>query len=218
MTSIPRLLALTVACGVISLSSFAFAETLEKNDPAGAAVTRELAWDGSESLTVEVPASVRFVQTEGPGKVIVTGPRRSVEHFTATGGVLSDQRWRTGKPLHIVVHAPRITRFSLKGTDKLVVERFDQPRLTIETVGSAEVRAAGRVGHLTLQLQGRGWADLSALTAAEADVSVTGSRHALLAATEKARISGNGSVVLVGKPKSLELKLAESGRVFTLGE
>jgi len=218
MSSIPRLLALTVACAVISFSSFAFAETLEKNDPAGAAITRELAWDGSESLTVEVPASVRFVQTEGPGKVIVTGPRRSVENFTAAGGVLSDQRWRTGKPLDIVVHAPKITRFSLKGTDKLVVEGFDQPSLTIETVGSAEVRAAGRVGHLTLQLQGRGWADLSALTAAEADVSVTGSRHALLAATEKARISGNGSVVLVGKPKSLELKMAESGRVFTLGE
>jgi hypothetical protein len=218
MSSIPRLLALTVACAVVSFSSFAFAETLEKNDPAGAAVTRELAWDGSESLTVEVPASVRFVQTEGPGKVIVTGPRRSVENFTAAGGVLSDQRWRTGKPLDIVVHAPKITHFSLKGADKLEVEGFDQPRLTIETVGSAEVRATGRVGHLTLQLQGRGWADLSALTVAEADVSVTGSRHALLAATEKVRISGNGSVVLVGKPKSLELKMAESGRVFTLGE
>jgi hypothetical protein len=210
MRSIPRLLALTAACAVISYSSFAFAETLEKNDPDGAAVTRELAWDGSESLTVEVPASVRFVQTEGRGKVI--------ESFTASGGVLSDQRWRTGKPLDIVVHAPKITHFSLKGTDKLVVEGFDQPTLTIETVGSAEVRAAGRVGHLTLQLQGRGWADLSALTVAEADVSVTGSRHALLAATEKARISGNGSVILVGKPKSLELKMAESGRVFTLGE
>ena len=218
MNSIPRLLVLTIACAVTSFSSLAFAETLEKNDPAAAAVTRELAWDGSESLTVEVPASVRFVQTDGPGKVIVTGPARSVESFSASGGVLSDQRWRTGKPLEIVIHAPKITHFSLKGTDKLVVEGFNQPRLTIETVGSAEVRAAGQVGHLTLQLQGRGWADLSALTAVEADVSVTGSRHALLAATEKARISGNGSVVLVGKPKSLELKMAESGRVFTLGE
>lgn len=218
MNSIPRLLTLSIACAVISFSSLAVAETLEKNDPAAAAVTRELAWDGSESLTVEVPASVRFVQTDGPGKVIVTGPARSVESFSASGGVLSDQRWRTGKPLDVVIHAPKITHFSLKGTDKLVVEGFNQPRLTIETVGSAEVRAAGQVGHLTLQLQGRGWADLSGLTATEADVSVTGSRHALLAATEKARISGNGSVVLVGKPKSLELKMAESGRVFTLGE
>lgn len=218
MNSIPRLLTLTIACAVISFSSFAFAATLEERDPAGAKVTRELAWDGSESLTVDVPASVRFVQTEGPGKVIVTGPKRSVDKFSAGGGVLSDQRWRTGKPLDIVIHAPKITHFSLKGADKLVIEGFDQPRLTIETVGSAEVRAAGQVGHLTLRLQGRGWSDFSALTATEADVSVTGSRHALLAATEKARISGNGSVVLVGKPKSLDLQMAESGRVFTLGE
>ena len=60
--------------------------------------------------------------------------------------------------------------------------------------------------------------DLSALVSREAEVSLTGSRHALLAASEKARISGNGSVVLVSKPKDLELNLGESGRVFTLSE
>ena len=169
-------------------------------------------------LTMEVPANVRFVQSQGPGKVVVTGPRRSVEGFTASGGNLSDARWHSGKPLDIVVHAPKITRFLLKGSDRLVVEGFDQPDLIIETTGRAEVRASGRAGRVTLQLQGFGWVDLSALAAGEADVTLTGSRHALLAASEKARISGNGSVVLVGKPKTLELNLGESGRVFTLGE
>jgi hypothetical protein len=150
--------------------------------------------------------------------VIVTGAQRSVEQFTASGGHLSDSRWHTGKPLDVVVHAPRITHFSLKGSDRLIVEAFDQPELVIETVGRAEVRASGRVGRLTLQLQGSGWVDLSALSASEADVKLTGSRHALLAASEKARISGNGSVVLVRKPRTLDLDLGESGRVFTLNE
>jgi putative autotransporter adhesin-like protein len=218
MNSVVRLLTLAAVCAAVSWSSFAVAETLERRDPAATASTRELPWDGSESLTLEVPASVRFVQAVGPGKVVVTGPPRSIENFSVAGGVLSDQRWRTGKPLDIVVYAPKVVHFSLKGSDKLVVEGFDQPQLTIETVGHADVRASGQVGRLTLRLQGSGWADLSGLRALEADVSVTGSRHALLAATEKARISGNGSVVLVGRPKALELDMAESGRVFTLGD
>ena len=218
MSSLSRLATLFGVCAAISFSSYSASEGLAARDPDAAPVTRELSWDGSESLTVEVPANVRFVQSAGPGKVVVTGPKRSVEGFTAQGGVLSDGRWHSGKTIDVVVHAPRVTRFSLKGSDKLVVEDFDQAHLVIETVGRAEVRATGRVGQLKLMLQGAGWVDLSGLKASEADVTVTGSRHALLAASDRARISGNGSVVLVTRPKTLDLDLGESGRVFTLGE
>jgi hypothetical protein len=211
-----KLLTLGGACIVVSFASFAAANSLAEGDPSTSPVVRELPWDGSESLTLGVPATVRFVQSDGPGKVVVTGSRRSVEKFSVAGGVLSDSRWRTGKPLDIVVHAPKITHFSLKGGDKLIVEAFDQPQLTIETTGRSEVLASGRAGRVTLQLQGFGWVDLSALSADEADVTLTGSRHALIAARERARISGNGSVVLVGKPGELELSLGESGRVFTV--
>jgi hypothetical protein len=218
MNRITQLLLLAGGCAVVSFSAFSASDVLEARDPAGHALTREFPWDGSESLHIEVPATVRYVQTAGPGKVIVSGPSRSLEGFSASGGNLSDSRWHTGKPLDIVVHAPKITRFSLKGSDKLIVEAFDQPELVIETVGRAEVKASGRADRVKLQLQGIGWVDLSALVSREAEVSLTGSRHALLAASEKARISGNGSVVLVGKPKDLELNLGESGRVFTLSE
>ena len=59
---------------------------------------------------------------------------------------------------------------------------------------------------------------MSGLKATEADVTLTGSRHALVAASDRARISGNGSVVLVNRPKTVDLDLGDSGRVFTLGE
>lgn len=213
-----RFLMLGAACAAVSLTTLAAAESLAERDPAAKAVARELPWDGSESLTLGVPASVRFVQSEGPGKVVVTGPPRSVEKFSVSGGVLSDSRWHSGKPIEIVVYAPKITHFSLKGSDRLVIEAFDQPELTIETTGRAEVKASGRAGHVALQLQGFGWVDLSTLAATEADVDVAGARHALLAVRERARISGNGSVVLVGKPAKLQLDLGDSGRVFTLGE
>ncbi len=213
-----KLLAFAGACAAVSLSSYALAETLERSDPAAAAVTREFPWDGSESLSIEVPASVKFVQASGPGKVVVTGPRRSVDTFSASGGVLRDERWHTGKPLEIVVYAPKITRFLLKGSDKLVVEAYDQPDLSIETVGRADVKVSGKVERMMLHLQGIGWADLGTLEALEADVALTGSRRAIVSASERARVSGNGSVVLVRKPKTLDLDLGESGRVFTLGD
>ena len=205
-----KLLATAGACAVVSLATFTASEALAGSDPAAAPVVRELPWDGSESLTLEIPANVRFIQTDGPGKVVVTGARRSVEQFSASGGVLGDSRWRTGKPLDIVVNAPRITRFSLKGSDRLVVEAFDQPQLFIETTGRSEVKVTGKADHLTLNLQGFGWVDLSALTAAEADVTLTGARHALVAVRDRARITGSGSVVLIGKPAELQLALGES--------
>lgn len=213
-----KLLAFAGTCAAVSLSSHALAENLERSDPAGAAVTRELPWDGSESLSVEVPASVKFVQVSGAGKVVVTGPRRSVDTFSASGGVLRDERWHTGKPLEIVVHAPKITRFLLKGSDKLVVEAYDQPDLRIETLGRADVKVSGKVDHMTLHLQGIGWADLGTLEAREADVTLTGSRRAIVSVSDRARVSGSGSVVLARKPKTLDLDLGESGRVFTLGD
>ena len=97
MNKAVKLLALGGACIVASFTSFAAAQSLAERDAAAAPVVRELPWDGSESLTLGVPATVRFVQSAGPGKVIVTGSRRSVEKFSIAGGVLSDSRWRTGK-------------------------------------------------------------------------------------------------------------------------
>lgn len=218
MNQVIKLLSIAGACAAVCVSSFAASQSLEDRDLAGAPVVRELPWDGSESLILEVPAKVRFVQATGPGKVIVTGPRRSVESFSASGGVLSDSRWRTGKHLDIVVQAEKITRFSLKGTDRLVIEAFDQPHLTIEATGRSEVKVSGQAGRITLQLQGFGWADLSGLSAADAEVTLTGARHALLSARDRVRVTGNGSVVLMVKPRELQLELGESGRVFTLGD
>jgi hypothetical protein len=217
MNRFKNLGALAAVSIAISISSFALAENLASRDPASKPVTRELSWDGSNTLIVDVPATVRFVQSTGPGKVVVTGAPRSVDNFTVSGGVLRDDRWRTGKPLSVVVHAPAVTRFVLKGGDTLQLEGFNQPELHIETTGRAEVKGTGQTGRLTLQLQGFGWVDLSGLQAKEADVNLTGARHALIAATERARVVGNGSVVLVTSPKTLDVALGESGRVFDVG-
>jgi hypothetical protein len=189
--------------------------TLARGD--NAAVTRELAWDGSESLVLEVPAHVRFVQATGPGRVVVTGSRRSVETFSATGGVLRDKTLRTGAPLQIVITAPKITRFSAKGDDRIAIEAFDQDELHIETTGRADIKAAGRAGTVTLKLQGFGWADLSHFKSDGADLTITGGRNAVIAPSAWAKLSGKGDVVLLTQPSDLKIDPQGSGRVIHAG-
>ena len=182
--------------------------------PDSGPVTREIAWDGSESMVLDVPANVRFVQASGPGKVVITGPRRSVETFTVAGGVLKDGTLRTGERLHIFVTAPKIIRFSVKGSDHLVIEGFDQDELRIETTGRADVKASGCARTIRLNLQGSGWADLSQLKTDGAEVMLTGGRNAIIAPTMWAKLSGNGDVVLLTQPPELTLKFGDSGRVL----
>jgi hypothetical protein len=197
-----RSLLYTFAIGaVVSASSCSISRHLAERDPNSALVTRELAWEDAETLVLGPPAEVRFVQAPGPGKVFVTGPRRSVEAFSATRGVLDDGTLRTGEPLKIVVTAPNVTRFVLKGRDKLVIENFDQAELRIETTGWADVKAAGRAAVVRLNLLGTGWADLSQVDAGGAEVALTGSRRAIVAPREWAKISGNGDVILTTEPR-----------------
>ncbi len=214
MLNTKKLLTAALAGIVVSASSFVLAASLARGDTRTHTVTRELPWDGSESLYVDVPANVHYVQTAGEGKVIVTGAARSVSSLRAEGGELRDERWHTGDALDITLYAPKVSRFSIKGKDTLVIENYDQPELHIETSGRADVRASGRAGVVTLALEGAGWVDLSQLVSAGAEVSLTGSRHALLAPTEWAKVSGGGSVVFVTRPAKVETNLGESGKVL----
>lgn len=210
-----RALLLTFAIGtVVSISACSIARELAQRDPDRGPITRELAWDSAESLVVGVPADVRFVQAHGPGKIVVTGPRRSVETFSAVGGVLDDATWRTGKRLKITVTAPKVTRFSVKGHDTLVIENFDQDELRIATTGWADVRAAGRARTIRLELLGSGWANLSQLDTQSAEVSLTSLRSAIVAPRAWARISGQGDVILTTEPAEISQDPAGGGRVI----
>lgn len=200
---------------ITKFSTLLLASTLVAFAQSGKeSITREIPWDGSEALILDVPAEVRFVQTPGPGKVVVTGPRRSVERFDVIGGVLRDHRLRTGTQLKIVVTAPKITRFSVKGGDKLTIEGFDQDELQIEATGLADIKATGRSGTIKLNLQGFGWADLSQVQAQGADIQLTGSRNAIIAPVAWAKLSGNGTIVLLTRPARLTQELWGAGRVI----
>jgi len=210
-----RALLVTFIVGsLVSVSSCSVSRGLAQHDPNSEPVTRELAWDGAERIVLDVPADLYFAQAPGPGKVVVTGPRRSVKTFSAMGGVLNDKTWRTGERLKISVTASKVTHFSVKGHDTLIIEHFDQDELHIATTGWADVKAVGHARTVYVNLLGSGWADLSQLDALGAEVTLTSLRNAIVAPREWAKISGYGDVIVTTEPAQLSQTMYGNGRVI----
>ncbi len=190
-----------------------------KDDPEWASVTRELAWDGGTALILDVPAEVTFTQGgEGPGKLTVTGPKRSLDTLTLSAGRLSDRVSHTGARLKVVMTAPKVTRFELKGVDRLNIEAYDQDSLEISTTGMAKVTGQGKTKALTLNMTGAGEADLGGLDAETVEVDISGAAEATVAPRTSARldISGSGEVDLKTRPVKLEKNISGSGEVHEL--
>ncbi|WP_340645046.1 DUF2807 domain-containing protein [Phenylobacterium sp.] len=190
-----------------------------KGDPEWASATRELAWDGATALILDVPSEVTFIQGgEGPGKLTVTGPKRSIDTLTLAAGRLSDSVRHTGERLRVTLTAPKVTRFELKGVDRLNIEAYDQESLEISTTGMAKVTGHGKTKALRLNMTGAGEADLAALDAESAEVDISGAAQATIAprTSAKLEISGSGEVKLKTRPLKLEKNVSGSGEVKEL--
>ncbi|HRD29438.1 MAG TPA: DUF2807 domain-containing protein [Caulobacter sp.] len=197
-------------------------------DP-GPDTTRDVAWSGGPSLEINLPADVTYSQ--GPvAKVTVTGPRSLVDRVTIVDGALrfnqasSDARVSVGagggvridtvrRQLRITVVAPAVKRFVLNGSPSLDLAGYDQPDLALEINGSGQVSGAGKTRALALAIAGSGGAELAALAAENATVSVTGSGDAEVSAKGAVQvdIAGSGDVTLTTKPASLSSNIDGSG-------
>jgi hypothetical protein len=93
-----------------------FSESKDDDAPGEAATTtRQIAWNGGDTLTVEVPADVKLARTAGSAAITVSGPAQAVADVEIEDGVV---RWREGHDdddrLTLVVTAPSVTRFVMK--------------------------------------------------------------------------------------------------------
>jgi hypothetical protein len=108
---------------------------------------------------------------------------------------------------------------TVNGNDDKDLGRIDRERLNLIINGSADVRASGRVGELKLTLAGSGAARLDGMAVTDAEIALSGSGNARIAATGhvKVRITGSGNVRLLKKPTSLEQQTMGSGEVIVPG-
>lgn len=204
----------------------------ERGSAAAIQGTRTLAWTGGESLTVDLPAEVTFVQGDKAG-VVIEGDKEYIQRIRLVGGRLvldEDEAMDRGvvrlgpsglhvtsasESLRITVTAPKVTSFRLAGSGDLDIENYDQPVMDVLIDGSGDLEAVGRAQSLQLRVNGSGDADLGGLTLGDASVDVPGSGDVVVGPTGKAHveIDGSGDVTLTRRPRELERDISGSGEV-----
>jgi hypothetical protein len=217
MSSTRRLTIVALGAALISAGCFSGAYQAATANDSGSKeiVSREIPWDDSTSLSLGVRSVVRYVQAPGAGKVIARGPHRSVSTLVVSNGDIHDQLLHTGATLEIVVFAPAISSFRLDGGSRLSIEGYDQKSLFVSTQGKAQVEAAGRVGDVTVEMQGSGTVNLAQLSTDSASANVGGMSTLVLAPAQRAKLDVRNfaSVVLLSRPTELTKSLLDSGRV-----
>ncbi|THD71923.1 DUF2807 domain-containing protein [Phenylobacterium sp.] len=189
----------------------------ENDRHSGPQATREMAWTGGDTLEVDVPAQITYTQAPGAGKITVTGPQRALDNLEVEDGRLrfSHGHYRHSGDLTIVMTAPAVTHFDLRGSGRLEIQDYKQDKLNLDISGSAEVTAKGESKGLQLSMSGSSDTDLSELKLSDADVNIEGSGRATLAPTGAAivDISGSGDVTLLTRPSKLESNVSGSGSI-----
>jgi autotransporter translocation and assembly factor TamB len=185
-------------------------------DGGGPAETREIAWSGGQSLDIEVPADVRFTQSSGPAKLIITGPKGTVDQLRLSGSDLDfDQKPGNPQRVTITMIAPDVRHFTLEGDGDISIAGFDQDKLDLELNGDNQATVQGRARALSLDISGAGKADLGALAVEQATVQIEGSGRATVAPSQKAdlEISGDGEIDLTSHPADMHSEVSGSGRI-----
>jgi hypothetical protein len=199
-----------------------------------AEVTRDLAWTGGEKLVVELSADVEYVQGDTPG-ITVRGPADRVDKVRIEGDRLvwtGDEThhgerivfgrrangkgiWVDSGEVHIVVTAPAVKIFDLRGSSDMTIRGYDQPTLAIDSSGSGDVSVSGVTKALNLTMTGSGDADLSDLLTTDAEIDMSGSGDARIAPTGGvvADLSGSGDLDLATPPATLRQSITGSGDV-----
>ncbi len=186
------------------------------------ATHKEWHWTGGDSLAVNAPVNLRYephaLPEGGKPNVTVTGPAGMVEHVQFTDGRIATDRVVTRKPgqrLQAVISGVPIRKFVVNGGETLELGHVDQDSLDIHVNGHGSVRGDGKVGRLTVVVNGSGDADLGSLIAQTAKVAILGSGNAIVAPrmSLEALIAGSGHIGLTVKPKSIRRSIIGSGEI-----
>ncbi len=198
----------------------------------GPDVTRTLAWEGGDRLSVDMPAEVTFVQGEEAG-VRITGPQAVVDRVRFADGRLTLDHnddvergyirwnangirvWSETEALRVTITAPDVRAFELVGSGDLSIRDYDQPVLELTVHGSGDVDARGRTDLLNLTVNGSGDADLDQLIASDATIVVRGSGDVRAGPTGAVRVDvgGSGDVTLTRRPDRLNQTVDGAGDV-----
>jgi hypothetical protein len=214
-----RLLLFTaLGSALLSAGCLGGAYTLASVNDSGSTelVTRELAWDGSETLVPTLPSVTRYIQAPGPGKIVARGPHRSISTLAVVNGRIHDRLLHTGAVIELTVTAPNVKTFAVNGRSSLSIENFDQDRLNLSVQGTAQISAAGRADNVSVEMEGDGVINLARLKSDSLYGKVGGFGIVIGAPSTKANLDldGGGVAILLTRPPDLTTDITEYGQLI----
>jgi hypothetical protein len=175
------------------------------------ATHKEWRWAGGDTLALDAPVTLRY-EPQGKPNVTVTGPADAVDHIRFRAGRISSDAAappRGKEKLQAVVSGIPIHRFIVNGGESLQLGHIDQDELTIHINGQGVVSGSGKVGHLTLVLNGPGAANLGALEVGDASVSILGPGNVTLSphGALSLFVAGSARISLLTRPASIRRRI-----------
>lgn len=185
--------------------------------PAGHTGTRSLAWDGSDSAGIAVPATVHYHRGRGD-QLVVSGDAAYLPHVRIVdGSVQFDCRMRGFRNTRLDVTLPgrQFQSFSIAGVADMTLENIDQPDLQLHIAGTGNIAASGKASDVELHVAGAGDAKLASLAADRVAVHIAGSSNVDVAPKDDldVHIAGSGTVTLHSEPHNIETHITGSGRI-----
>ncbi len=186
-------------------------------DMAGHSASRNIAWDGSDNVSIAVPADASYKRGVGD-QVTVTGDANLIQHVRVREGhiEMDCRSWHHDGRMAINLPGRTFTKFGLAGSGSMNLEGIDQPELKLGVAGSGDVTANGKTGKLEIGIAGSGKMHLGKLAANDVQLKVAGSGNTEIAPSGdlSVHIAGSGKVHLLTEPRHIETKIAGSGEIF----
>ena len=197
---------------------------------------RDLDWDGSDDVTLAVPAQASY----SPGtdnRLHASGDPQVLAHLRVRDGKIemNCRGWRNrARDVAITLPGREFREFTIAGGGKMVLDKLNQSKAEITIAGAGKVQANGRIDDLEMNIAGSGDVDFNQLTARKAQfeiagsgtvkakgavdelgIGIAGSGHAdfddITAHTASAEIHGSGTVNAKGKIDDVKIDISGSG-------
>ncbi|WP_217578898.1 DUF2807 domain-containing protein [Mesorhizobium sp. GbtcB19] len=184
--------------------------------PASARKEVTLAFSPGDSLTIALPASVRY-QPGDRSEAVISGDATLVDHVRMSDGRLGldcEPGWFTPR-FDVQLSGPTIKDWTIVGSGDLALSRINQPDLRLKIRGSGSVTAVGSAQTVNLEISGSGSGQLKDLVAQSATVDIRGSGDAEITAQADADIliSGSGDVDIYGHPTMRRSEVHGAGSI-----
>lgn len=172
-----------------------------------------LAWDGSDHVTIAVPAKSRWRRGEGT-EVVLHGNSDDLERIRLEKGTLK-VCGDIEDEVEIVLPGKTFEKVTIAGAGELSMKDVDQSALELTIAGAGKIDADGASERLKVTIAGAGETNLGKLATKRLKLTITGAGEAQASAEDEADVTviGSGNVDLLKRPKHHDFDVVGAGDI-----